>query len=94
MVPSVFPVELKPPQRRQLAAVLLRGRLERYDAVPALAWTVDNLLEAVVADLRATWPADLAYSYEGFLDRFAYRLTGHTADVADALVEHALVVGV
>ncbi len=94
MAPSVFPVELQPPQRRQLAAVLLRGRLERYDAVPALAQTVDNLVEALVADLHATWLADLPYSYEQFLDRFAYRLAGRAADVPDTLDKHALAIGV
>ena len=93
MVPFVFPVEVQPPQRRQLAAVLLRGRLDRYDAVPALAQTVDNLVDVLVADLSVTWPAGLPYNYEQFLDRFAYRLAGGTADKTDTLAEHALVVG-
>lgn len=68
-------VVLAPHCRRQLAAVLLRGKLHHYDTSPVLTRLIDLLIDDLLIAVAAQEPAASWEALaERLLDRFAYRL--------------------
>lgn len=66
-------VVLTPHRRRQMAAMLLRGKLERYDTLPTFTQVMDRLID----DLVISAVAESIPGWDSIADRlvrqFAYR---------------------
>ncbi len=73
-------VMLAPQCRRQLAAVLLRGKLQPYDVSSIFAHVIDSMIDDVLITAAGQLP-DTSWELiaQRLIDRFAYRLPTNRA---------------
>jgi hypothetical protein len=83
-------VVLAPQCRRQLAAVLLRGKLAHYETSPVLARLIDRCIDDLLVMTAAHAPAS---SWEAIADQlarhYAYRLPADYRPFAPDITAHA-----